>query len=601
MDVIKKLGINIVLPPEIPQSSAMECANNCYERSFRHAVEKAISSFDESIEVVIPNIRIDLGIIEESEIPVQLERKLRDEIARFIRIDIGKMEGREIPVRLDHKHSDEIPRHITTWSTTGEETGAVDTSPHGEWTAQARAQDGIRSYMDGSALPDPRGTVGAANMETTHVNEVDRETVLPEDELTARSGDFAREDIARSLEDELFRAYLNYISEGHSDLEVLGRKYSLREIAAMIETVFVTPAPPGRKEHMSALLVRTLGKHFPLSYFRMEHTLPFPVFSRVILDSTEQSVLGFREVSQMVENMIKERAAYGSVSMALFAVSSFLVRQLAGRIGSQTERIGSQAGMSLPTGELESLTAFIQKLSRVASETVDSVLSAADLEALTESLPENASYGPLADTLPESPVFSDVLAGIRQIAAASLMKKELEKREEEHRLFTEDAGLVLLHPFFLPLFNRLGLLDEQDKFLSLDRQLRAVHLLKCLAEGFTKEQDDNDLFFCKLLCGLPYEFPIGDEFRIKEQEKQEINDLYRAILDYWNPFKSSSHESMRQAFIKRKGAVEKSEEGYVVRVAGSSIDILMDDLPWAISIFFLPWTSPFLVEWQKEQ
>ena len=593
MDTIKKLDINMVLSPDIPQSSAMEWANSCYERSFHKAIEKAVSSFDDSVEAVIPSIRIDLGKIEESEIPVQLERKLRDEIARY----------------------------ISSSGLTGELNDEDDDSPAGESPAEASTLDRVRSTR-GRSPRDKRGASGSDALEHRQ-DEVrlrsadnahgkrDERDILPLNETSgalSEDVDIVREDIARTVEEELFLAYLRYVAEGYSDLEVLGKQYSFQEIATMIEAILVSSDHPDKKERMTARLRRTLEKHFPLSFFRMERTLPLPVLSQVILSPSDPV---FREVTRMIEamdeplneNVIKalnetlneKRADPASVSLALLAVFSFRVRQGIGW------KIETQTGESLPKGSMEVLTAFIQKLARPTAETPHSGLTAADLEPLFESMPEKAAYRPLADALPERSGASEVLDGFKRIATAHVLKKKPEERETEHRIYTDDAGLVLLHPFFRPLFSRLDLLDEQDKFLTLDSQIRAVHLVKCLADGFEKEQEDNDLLFCKLLCGLPREFLIDDGFRIKEREKQEIEELYRAILQYWNPFKSSSYESMRQAFLKRKGSVEMDEKGYVVRVSGSSIDILMDDLPWEISMFFLPWTSPFLVEWQKEQ
>lgn len=588
MDAIKKLDINIVLPPDIPQSSAMEWAKNCYERSFRRAIDIAVSSFDDSLEVVIPSISIDLGRIDECDIPFQLESKLKDEIARHIR------------------------SMSRTKSRTREDESADGDPFYEELPAQVYTHDRIRSYRDRSALTDKRRTAGSVQVKENTEERAKRKTLLPDDEATALSENVLQKDLAHSLEEELFLAYLRYVAEGYSDLEVLGKRYSFQEIASIIKTMLVSSDLPGRKEQMFARLNLTLEEHFPISFFRIKRTLPLSVFSRVILYPSSPV---FPEVTRIIEAMIEERADSASVSLALFALSSFRVRQriegqfekqtgelFEGSFGKQTgKRIEGQTERSLSRRNVEELASFIKVLSRTNMETADYILNPAELELLFESMPENAAYRALANVFPEKSTFSDVLNGIKRVANASVLMKKSEKQETEHRLFTDDAGLVLLHPFFRPLFNRLGLLDEQDKFLSLNSQIRAVHLLKCLAEGFKEPQDDNDLLFCKLLCGLPYEFLIDDEFRIKEQEKREIEELYGAILQYWNPFKSSSYQSMRQAFIKRKGAIEMNEKGYVIRVSGGSIDILMDDLPWEISMFFLPWTSPFIVEWQKEQ
>jgi len=64
--------------------------------------------------------------------------------------------------------------------------------------------------------------------------------------------------------------------------------------------------------------------------------------------------------------------------------------------------------------------------------------------------------------------------------------------------------------------------------------------------------------------------------------------------------KGTSNEGLRQAFLRRFGTIEKDDVGWIVRVEGQALDILMEDLPWTFSTITSPW-SEFLihVEWQE--
>lgn len=50
-------------------------------------------------------------------------------------------------------------------------------------------------------------------------------------------------------------------------------------------------------------------------------------------------------------------------------------------------------------------------------------------------------------------------------------------------IYIGNAGLILLHPFLLSLFDKLALLDAQNQFISLDAQNKAVVLLYYLQTG----------------------------------------------------------------------------------------------------------------------
>ena len=174
---------------------------------------------------------------------------------------------------------------------------------------------------------------------------------------------------------------------------------------------------------------------------------------------------------------------------------------------------------------------------------------------------------------------------------------ELEVRED--RIPVSDAGLVLLHPFIGRMMENLGLVEE-GAFVSPLARIRAVHLLRDLT-GSDEPHYNHNLLLEKVLCGLPVAYAIPPEWKPTDREKEEIKSLLEAVCDYWRSLSGSSIEALCGSFIRRPGAIERFEDTWTIRVEGNTIDILLDDLPWELSVIFLPWLEkPLAVEWQRE-
>lgn len=174
-----------------------------------------------------------------------------------------------------------------------------------------------------------------------------------------------------------------------------------------------------------------------------------------------------------------------------------------------------------------------------------------------------------------------------------------ESEVKEDRIPVSDAGLVLLHPFIGRMMENLGLVEECD-FVSPLARIRAVHLLRDLT-GSDEPHYNHNLLLEKVLCGLPVGYAIPPEWKPTDREKEEIKSLLEAVCDYWRSLSGSSTEALCGTFIRRPGAIERFEDTWTIRVEGNTIDILLDDLPWELSVIYLPWLEkPLAVEWQRE-
>ena len=173
--------------------------------------------------------------------------------------------------------------------------------------------------------------------------------------------------------------------------------------------------------------------------------------------------------------------------------------------------------------------------------------------------------------------------------------KDLHVLEEE--LFLQQAGLVLAHPYLLPLFQKLDWIQHK-RFLSSLHQAKAIHLLYFLA---TKEQTpgEEELALPKILCGWPLKMPLEREVFLEEKTLKEGQVLLEAILENWGALGKSSPMALREGFFQREGKLSPSSLGWTLTVEQHSIDILLDHLPWGIGMIKLPWMKKILqVQWR---
>ena len=164
-------------------------------------------------------------------------------------------------------------------------------------------------------------------------------------------------------------------------------------------------------------------------------------------------------------------------------------------------------------------------------------------------------------------------------------------------IFIVNAGIVLAHSFIGFLFKRLGLV-EANNFKDADAQVKAIFLLHYLSTGHTIAAE-HELVLCKLLCAYPIYTPIPALQIFLPAELEEANNMLVAMLQQWDKLQNTSIAGLRESFLQRKGKIFTKGERVIVQVEQSSIDILLDYLPWNLSIIKLPWIKEMVhVEWR---
>ena len=163
--------------------------------------------------------------------------------------------------------------------------------------------------------------------------------------------------------------------------------------------------------------------------------------------------------------------------------------------------------------------------------------------------------------------------------------------------FFKNAGVVLIHPFLSHLFRKLNLL-ETNEFKDFESQSKAVLLIHYLATE-NEHPLEYEMVLPKFLCSMPVNMPIDHTLLITEEEKMEINNVLQAAIEHWGALGNVTPDSLREGFLMREGKLEKEETGWKLHVEQKTLDVLLDKLPWNLSIIKLPWMKDLLkVEWR---
>lgn len=165
--------------------------------------------------------------------------------------------------------------------------------------------------------------------------------------------------------------------------------------------------------------------------------------------------------------------------------------------------------------------------------------------------------------------------------------------------FVHYAGLVLLHPFIRPFFEATGVKAVGSSAIAPSQLAHAASLLHFLATG-QEEIHEFEIGLIKILLGLDLETPllVGAGL-ISDSDREEAEVVLQATIRYWTVLKNTSIAGLRNSFLQRSGLLRPTEKGWRLQVEHQSFDLLLEQLPWTISIIKLSWMqSPLYTEWQ---
>ncbi len=171
-------------------------------------------------------------------------------------------------------------------------------------------------------------------------------------------------------------------------------------------------------------------------------------------------------------------------------------------------------------------------------------------------------------------------------------------RQKEVRIKVQNAGLVLLHPFFESFFANSGIVVDKENKISAGSLSEAAALLHFLATG-NEEIQEFELGFIKILLGMDPDQPLM-VFKglLTLRHKEEAKTLLRSVITHWSILKNSSPDGLRSSFLQRYALLYQSDEGWKMQMESKTFDVLLNQLPWSYSIVKLPWMDkPIFTEW----
>jgi TusA-related sulfurtransferase len=159
-----------------------------------------------------------------------------------------------------------------------------------------------------------------------------------------------------------------------------------------------------------------------------------------------------------------------------------------------------------------------------------------------------------------------------------------------------NAGLVILNSYFLMLLERLEIVKDKA-FVSEEAQLDAIHYLQYIVTGHT-QTEESLLALNKVLVGISPETPVKDSIEMTESQKELINGLIQAAINYWPEIGQTSVDGFRGNWLVRDGILRETEDRWELLVEKRPYDVLMIKSPFSFSIIKLPWMDkPLHVTW----
>jgi hypothetical protein len=92
---------------------------------------------------------------------------------------------------------------------------------------------------------------------------------------------------------------------------------------------------------------------------------------------------------------------------------------------------------------------------------------------------------------------------------------------------------------------------------------------------------------------------LDHSIHISSAEQAEADHLLAAVIEHWGALGTASPDGLREGFLQREGKLEKRQSGWFLHIENKTLDILLDRLPWNLSLLKLPWMEEILkVEWR---
>ena len=92
---------------------------------------------------------------------------------------------------------------------------------------------------------------------------------------------------------------------------------------------------------------------------------------------------------------------------------------------------------------------------------------------------------------------------------------------------------------------------------------------------------------------------VYDGVLLTVAEESEALDMLQAAIGQWEFLGNTSVAAFRKGFLDREARIVISEQRISFRMETKGIDVLLDRLPWNLSLVKFPWLQKIInVEWR---
>lgn len=420
--------------------------------------------------------------------------------------------------------------------------------------------------------------------------------------------------------DQVFLLQIARLFTGHrhDELPILIHRWAER-IAHLLHSLVHLLDKPDRAEVSKQLLkidAETLGRHLQRSIPALQKDSSWPQrfsnwlrqYSTPIQGKTPQQLQRQLETelwSQALRELVLQRKKLGTVELATQLIQSPLLLHWQAMLTKELSASKwEESGIS---------PKVIQEIKKSLGTFKPTITPSPTLPGAKENSTRSEFERP---SDPEEKPFTGLPETIflTQDAALANMRGETKREDlsefgpgsrnsflpsgtKETMFFIKNAGIVLVHTFLPRFFQRLEIC-EGSAFKTSWHQQKALYLLHYLATK-TGQVPEFELVLPKFICGLPLNLPLDIAIQLSKDEQTECENLLEALIEHWGALGSTSPDGLREGFLQRDGRLEKRPSGWFLQVETNTIDLLLDRLPWNLSLIKLPWMEEMLrIEWR---
>ena len=174
----------------------------------------------------------------------------------------------------------------------------------------------------------------------------------------------------------------------------------------------------------------------------------------------------------------------------------------------------------------------------------------------------------------------------------------LEEDDNQDTILINNAGLIILWPFFYRLFDKCGFIIDKE-FKDDESVQKSILMMQYLVTGST-EFKEHELVLNKILCGVPSNSFVDIELEIDSVHLELCESLLSGVLKNWEKLSNSTIETLRTTFLMREGILNQNEElDFNLKVVKGPFDMLIETIPWNISIIQTTFMkNRLIVDWK---